>query len=120
MSDTTISRRSAIAILGGTLVAVAVATLPAVPALADAAPEPSTWRETLAAARAVELSPSQRARVVPVALEMHRAIMDSMVDGPTGRDLSRVAAVADRLLADDRDVARAAFTLVQGIYEYAV
>ena len=95
MNDSTITRRSALTILGGTI--MAVAALPAVP-----------------------LTAAQRKRVAPVALEMHRAIMDSMEGGPTGRDLSRVVALADRLVSEDRDVAHAAFTLVQGIYEYAV
>ena len=43
MSETIVSRRSALTILGGAVMAVAVATPPAVPALADASlPEPSS------------------------------------------------------------------------------
>ena len=75
---------------------------------------------TLAEASAVPLTAAQRARVAPVALEMHRAIMDSMEGALADRALSRVVAVADRLIAEDRAVARAAFTLVQGISEDAV
>ena len=119
MNDSTVTRRSALTVLGGSIMALAVAALPAVPAFADAPlPEPSTWRETMAAARAVELSPSQRQRSLSMLLDVHRAVMAS---AGTGGDLEQqMGPLRDRLVAEDRDEAYVAFSIEGALLQFVI